>query len=422
VAVRAAGHHEADGGRAVAEKRSNGKRGGLLESAPTEELSDEFKHLLSALADRVLSGANDRVGGLTDKLTGLAEGVDSPVGKAAGKAAEKTAEGKSPLRAGLSAAGEGVKSTIGKALKGGGGGGKGGKEAKVTNIVEQIDIGAPRRLVYNQWTQFQDFSKFMKKVEGVDQEQEQKLNFKAQVLWSHRSWEATIVEQEPDRKIVWRSKGDKGHVDGAVTFHALTPDLTRVVVVLEYHPQGLFERTGNLWRAQGRRVRLELKHFQRHVMTHTLLHPDDVDGWRGEIHEGKVTKSNEDAQAEEESDDAEDENDDELEDSAEDEDEEAEDDEDAEGDEEDAEDEAEDEGDELEDYDEEDADEDEDEETDEDEDEDETDEDEDEDEDETDEDEDEAEDSDEDAEDEDEVEERPARRPRSRRPARAGRR
>ena len=59
----------------------------------------------------------------------------------------------------------------------------------------------------------------------------------------------------PHERIVWRSKGAKGYVDGAVTFHELTPDLTRILVVLEYHPQGFFEKTGNLWRAQGRRAR-----------------------------------------------------------------------------------------------------------------------------------------------------------------------
>jgi hypothetical protein len=66
------------------------------------------------------------------------------------------------------------------------------------------------------------------------------------------------------------------------------------VVVLEYHPKGLFERTGNLWRAQGRRARLELKNFQRHVMTQTILHPDEVEGWRGEIHDGEVVTGHDD--------------------------------------------------------------------------------------------------------------------------------
>jgi hypothetical protein len=112
--------------------------------------------------------------------------------------------------------------------------------------------------------------------------------------------------------------------------------LTRVLVVLEYHPQGLFERTGNMWRAQGRRVRLELKHFRRHVMTEALLHPDEVEGWRGEIHDSEVQVSDEDARERDEQDDqaedqadeqAEDEDydEDDLEDEDEDEDEEYED-------------------------------------------------------------------------------------------------
>jgi hypothetical protein len=145
----------------------------------------------------------------------------------------------------------------------------------------------------------------MKKVENVEQADDEKLNWKAQVFWSHRTWEATILEQSPEEKIVWRSKGAKGHVDGAVTFHELAPNLTRIVVVLEYYPQGMFERTGNLWRAQGRRARLELKHFQRHVMTGTILHPDDLEGWRGVISDGEVVKDHETALKEEQADDGE---------------------------------------------------------------------------------------------------------------------
>ncbi|WP_199487348.1 SRPBCC family protein [Actinomadura spongiicola] len=171
----------------------------------------------------------------------------------------------------------------------------GGKKVKVTNIVEHIDIGAPRRLVYDQWTQFQDYPSFMKKVESVEQPTDEKLNWKAKVFWSSRTWESTIIEQAPDEHIVWRSKGSKGHVDGTVSFHELSPNLTRVLLVLEYHPQGLFERTGNLWRAQGRRVRLELKHFRRYVMTRSLARPDEVEGWRGEIRDSEVVRTHEEA-------------------------------------------------------------------------------------------------------------------------------
>lgn len=168
----------------------------------------------------------------------------------------------------------------------------------MTNIIEEVDIGAPRRLVYDQWTQFQEFPSFTKKVQGTQQVADEKLQWEAKILWSTRTWESTIVEQVPDERMVWRSTGAKGHVDGAVTFHELSPDLTRVLLVLEYHPQGLFEKTANLWRAQGRRVRLELKHFRRHVMTQTILAKDgDLEGWRGEIHDSEVTKTHEDAVA-----------------------------------------------------------------------------------------------------------------------------
>jgi hypothetical protein len=138
----------------------------------------------------------------------------------------------------------------------------------------------------------------MKKVENVEQQEDQTVEWKAQIFWSHRSWTAEIIDQVPNERIVWRSKGEKGHVDGAVTFHELTPDLTRMLINLEYYPQGLFERTGNLWRAQGRRVRLELKFFRRYITSEVLLHQDEVEGWPGEIHDGVLTEQSSDSENE----------------------------------------------------------------------------------------------------------------------------
>jgi hypothetical protein len=194
----------------------------------------------------------------------------------------------------------GAREKVAGIFRGGKGkGGQGKRKLKLTNIVESIDVGVPIRLVYNQWTQFSDFPTFMKKVESVDQPEDGKTNWKAQVFWSHRTWEATVIEQHPDERIIWRSKAPKGHVDGAVTFHELGPSLTRIVLVMEYHPQGMFERTGNLWRAQGRRARLELKHFERHVMAHAVLNQEDIEGWRGTIEDGEVVKDHETALQEE---------------------------------------------------------------------------------------------------------------------------
>lgn len=260
-----------------------------------DKLKDVSSDLLKTVGERALSTVTDKVGGLTDKLEDIADG--GPIGKAVSKGAEAKAEGDNPVAGAVKGAFSGIKD---KVTGGGGKSGGGSKAAKSTNIIESIDVGVPISVAYNQWTEFGAFPSFMKKVENVEAEEETKLTFKAQIFLSHRTWEATILEQIPDERIVWKSKGEKGHVDGAVTFHELGPNLTRILVVLEYYPQGLFEKTGNIWEAQGRRARAELRHFRRHVMTRTILEPDDVEGWRGVIQDGEVVQSHEEVVEQEE--------------------------------------------------------------------------------------------------------------------------
>jgi uncharacterized membrane protein len=254
-------------------------------------LGEQLQGLASAMTDRGVSVVTDRLDGLTNKMSG-----------STGKTVKNMAKGDSAPKAALKAGVESVKDTglkgvstikdkVSEAVGGDNGGDKGkDKKLKFINIVEELDLPVPRAVAYQAWTQFEEFPSFMKKVENVEQQEDQTLEWKAQIFWSHRSWTAEIVDQVPNERIVWRSKGEKGHVDGAVTFHELTPDLTRMLINLEYYPQGLFERTGNLWRAQGRRVRLELKFFRRYITSDVLLRQDEVEGWPGEIHDGEVTE------------------------------------------------------------------------------------------------------------------------------------
>ncbi|MDG4804388.1 SRPBCC family protein [Micromonospora sp. WMMD980] len=264
-----------------------------------DQIGGELRNLAAAIGERAVQVVTERVTGATGRLSEYAKQGGGPGLVAAATGAQKLADGHSPLKAMVHAGLVGGKEKLMSAFGGGKGGKGGGKKLKVTNIVETIEVGVPVRVAYNQWTTFGDFPSFMKKVEQADNDEDEKMTWKAQVLWSHRTWESTIVRQIPDRLIHWRSKGDKGSVDGTVSFHEVGPELTRILVVLEYHPQGLFEHTGNLWRAQGRRVRLELKHFVRHVMTETVLDPDLVEGWRGEIRDCQVVKDHETALREE---------------------------------------------------------------------------------------------------------------------------
>jgi hypothetical protein len=253
--------------------QQTGGLGTLVKELPTERLMKEAQNLVTALGEKALTS-------VTNLADGGGSGLSLPV--------------KPLIKAGLNQLKEQTVDKAKEAVPGlGGGGGKDGdkdKKLKVTNIVEQIDVGAPIDLTYDLWTQFEDFPTFMKKVEDVQQESETEMEWKAQVFWSHRKWRAEIIEQIPEKRIVWKSRAEKGHVNGAITFHELAPELTRIMVVLQYYPQGFFERTGNIWRAQGRRVRLELKHFRRHLMAEVLLNPDEIEGWRGEIRDGEVVE------------------------------------------------------------------------------------------------------------------------------------
>ncbi|GAA0948689.1 SRPBCC family protein [Pseudonocardia zijingensis] len=273
------------------------------DALPIDGLRDAGQRLLTLLVQRAAESAAERVTDLSDRLTGVAEsggqGLKEALGGSRGGERDDD-DDDGEERGGLLSRGFGaLKDKAQNLFGGGGGGGGGGKKLKVTVISEDQDIGLPLRTTYDLWTQFADFPTFMKKVESVEQESDEKTNWKAQVLWSHRTWEATVVEQVPDSHIVWRSKGAKGHVDGAVTFTSLGPNLTRVLLVLEYYPQGLFERTGNIWRAQGRRARLEFQHFRRHAMSHVLTRQDEVEGWRGEIRDSEVVRTHEEAVEEE---------------------------------------------------------------------------------------------------------------------------
>lgn len=274
-------------------------------STPTDLLQQSVQNLAGTLADRAVSGLSGKVSQTAGRLNQYAEGSGGNL-LAALTGVEKLAGGASPMQALMSAGkaklGRTVKDTFEsakEALSGGKGKGSGTKKLKLTNIVEHIDVGVPIRLAYDQWTQFAEFPKFMKKLEQVEQVSDEKLTWTGKVFWSRRTWESTILEQVPFERIVWRSKGAKGYIDGAVTFHELTPHLTRILVVLEYHPHGFFEKTANMWRAAGRRCRLELKLFERYVMSEAVLHPDDVVGWHGEIRDSEVVEDDETARREE---------------------------------------------------------------------------------------------------------------------------
>ncbi|MGW7170305.1 SRPBCC family protein [Streptomyces sp. NPDC054884] len=270
---------------------------GLAHSEAADRLKEEVQEYLAAQATRLLTGVGHKLGDTTSKLNDIAEGNSPGFAKLALDGGKKLAEGKGPLRSALELGASRAKDKVTGAFKSLGGG-KGKKSAgkKPTVIMETIDVGVPLRTAYDQWTQYQDFSTFAKGVKSANRADDVTSDWQAKVFWSNRSWKAKTTEQVPDDRIAWTSEGAKGTTKGVVSFHELAENLTRILLVIEYYPTGFFEKTGNIWRAQGRRARLDLKNFARFI----TIKGEAEDSWRGEIRDGEVVTSHEDAIAEEE--------------------------------------------------------------------------------------------------------------------------
>ncbi|BDH12110.1 SRPBCC family protein [Streptomyces hygroscopicus] len=271
----------------------------VTKSPAADQLKEELQHYLQARAEHAVTQLGHKLGESVGKLAEPGQGPGGLVSSLA-KGGKALGEGKSPQQAALTVGASHLKDTVKdkvKSLFGKGRKGGGGKSKSVT-IVEDIDVGVPVREAYDQWTQFQEFSTFAKGVVSVEKSDDTSSNWKVKVAKSTRSWRANVTEQVPDERITWTTEGAKGTVKGVVTFHRLADNLTRVLLVLEYFPKGLFEKTGNIWRAQGRRARLDLKLYRKFIM----MRGEATDGWRGEIQDGEVVVAHDDAVAAEEED------------------------------------------------------------------------------------------------------------------------
>ncbi|GGO95327.1 SRPBCC family protein [Wenjunlia tyrosinilytica] len=269
----------------------------ITKNPAVDRLKQEAASFAAAQAERLLVATGRKLGETTAKLNDVAEGNSPGLAKMALEGGRKLADGKGPVRSAVEVGAGNLKDKVTQAFKSLGGKRKGGGGgSKFVTIVEDIRVGVPVREAYNQWTQFQEFSTFAKGVQGVETSDDTSSNWRMKIFWSNRSWKANTTEQIPDERIAWTSEGAKGTSKGVVTFHPLGDNLTEVLLVIQYYPKGLFEKTGNIWRAQGRRARLDLKHFRRFVM----MRGEATGGWRGEIRDGEVVRDHDEVVAEEE--------------------------------------------------------------------------------------------------------------------------
>jgi len=145
-------------------------------------------------------------------------------------------------------------------------------------IERSIDVRVPASIAYGTWTRFELFPHFMDGVELVEQKDDRHLHWRANVFGKTEEWDAEITEQIPDKRIAWRSELGASN-SGAVTFHRLSDDETRVMLQMVYEPEGVVEKVGQVLGLLERRVQGDLERFKTFVETNEQR----VDGWPGAI-------------------------------------------------------------------------------------------------------------------------------------------
>jgi uncharacterized membrane protein len=151
----------------------------------------------------------------------------------------------------------------------------------MARVEKSVEVNRPLRMVYDQWTQFEDFPRFMEGVEEVHQLDDKTLHWKARIGGRTEEWEAEIVQQIPDQTIAWRRT--RGAVNsGVVLFTPLDAERCRVTLALEYEPHGVVEKVGDLLGFVTRRVEGDLERFKRFVEERSA----ETGAWRGEIRPG----------------------------------------------------------------------------------------------------------------------------------------
>jgi uncharacterized membrane protein len=153
------------------------------------------------------------------------------------------------------------------------------KETKqMASIEKSIEVRVPVHTAYNQWTQFEEFPRFMEGVQEVRQIDDTHLHWRAKIGGKEEEWDAVITEQVPDDRIAWRNSSG-AHNAGVITFHKLDDQRTKLMLQIDYEPHGATEKMGSALGMVERRVEGDLERFKEFIETRGA----ETGAWRGEV-------------------------------------------------------------------------------------------------------------------------------------------
>ena len=152
----------------------------------------------------------------------------------------------------------------------------------MSDIEQSIEVNVPVKTAYNQWTQFEEFPQFMEGVEKVIQLDDKRLHWVAEIAGQTREWDAEITEQIPDERVAWRNV-DGATNAGVVTFHYIDENKSKLMLQLEFEPEGLAEKAGDVLGLVKSRTKGDLERFKAFIENRS----SETGAWRGEIEQEK---------------------------------------------------------------------------------------------------------------------------------------
>ena len=151
----------------------------------------------------------------------------------------------------------------------------------MATVQQALTVEAPLSVVYNQWTQFEEFPQFMEGVTEVQQKGDTNLHWRANIAGTEEQWDAVITEQVPDQRIAWRSTSGARN-DGIVSFQKIDEYTTRIQLQLDYEPEGAIEQIGSALGLVESRVKGDLERFKTFIEERQQA----TGAWRGTVQSG----------------------------------------------------------------------------------------------------------------------------------------
>ena len=149
----------------------------------------------------------------------------------------------------------------------------------MATVQESVDVDVPIRVAYDQWTQFESFPQFMGGVERITQLDATHTHWVTNVDGVKREFDAEITEQHPEERIAWTSTSGEAKHAGVVTFHRLDENKTRVMIQIDWQPEGLVEKAGAAVGVDDHQVKADLDRYKKFIEDKGT----ETGAWRGDV-------------------------------------------------------------------------------------------------------------------------------------------